>query len=71
MCIRDRSRTPSQREIDILVELYEETVAQLTVRPKDLQELIGKKDRDVSAELGAWYYLANVLLNLDETITRN
>ena len=69
--VRTLSRTPSQREIDILVELYQETVAQLTVRPKDLQELIGKKSRDVSAELGAWYYLANVLLNLDETITRN
>ncbi|MBA63156.1 MAG: hypothetical protein CMJ76_12425 [Planctomycetaceae bacterium] len=69
--VRTVSRKPSEREIDILVELYEETVNQLTDRSKDLVALIGEKEKEVSPELGAWYYLANVLLNLDETITRN
>tara|TARA_Y100001968_G_scaffold84475_1_gene75550 strand:- start:43 stop:3090 length:3048 start_codon:yes stop_codon:yes gene_type:complete len=68
---RTVSRSPSEREIDILSELYTETVLQLKDRPQDLQELIGQKDLAASPELGAWYYLANVLLNLDETITRN
>jgi hypothetical protein len=27
-------------------------------------------DSSAAAELAAWFYLANVLLNLDETITK-
>ena len=69
--VRTVSRMPSEREIDILVDLYEEMVVQLTERPQDLKLLVGAKDKHASAELGAWYYLSNVLLNLDETITRN
>ena len=69
--MRTVSRKPSEREVDILSKLYIETVAQLSDRPADLMELVGQKDKSASAELGAWYYLANVLLNLDETITRN
>lgn len=69
--VRTVSRNPSEREIDILEELYKETVVQLSKRPKDLEALAGGKDKGASPELGAWYYLANVLLNLDETITRN
>jgi len=69
--VRTVSRNPSEREIDILEELYKETVVQLSERPQDLEALVGGKDKGASPELGAWYYLANVLLNLDETITRN
>jgi len=69
--MRTISRKPSEPEVDILSKLYIETVAQLSDRPADLMELVGQKDKSASAELGAWYYLANVLLNLDETITRN
>ena len=69
--VRTVSRNPSEREVDILEELYKETVVQLSERPRDLETLAGGKDKGVSPELGAWYYLANVLLNLDETITRN
>ena len=69
--VRTVSRNPSEREIDILEELYKETVVQLSERPQDLETLVGGKDKGASPELGAWYYLANVLLNLDETITRN
>ena len=69
--VRTVSRMPSEREIDILVDLYEEMVVQLTERPQDLKLLVSAKDKHASAELGAWYYLSNVLLNLDETITRN
>ncbi len=68
---RTVSRHPSEREIDILAELYEETVERLIERPADLAELVGHEDKSASAESGAWYYLSNVLLNLDETITRN
>ena len=68
---RTVSRMPSEREIDVLVDLYEETVVQLTERPQDLELLVGENEKSASAALGAWYYLSNVLLNLDETITRN
>jgi hypothetical protein len=65
------ARKPTQREVEILETLYESTVIRLRNRPSDIQELVGSNTDRVTAESAAWCYIANVLLNLDETITRN
>ena len=68
------SRSSSAAELEALLELYTSTVAEYR-KDKDaarkLALVLGlpKPDLD-SAELAAWTVVANALLNLDETITR-
>lgn len=69
--IQTLARKPSQREVEILETLYQSTVSRLRDRPSDIQELVGSNTKRATAESAAWCYIANVLLNLDETITRN
>jgi hypothetical protein len=69
--IQTLARKPSQREVEILETLYQSTVSRLRDRPSDIQELVGSNTERATAESAAWCYIANVLLNLDETITRN
>ncbi|MFP6691451.1 MAG: DUF1549 and DUF1553 domain-containing protein, partial [Pirellulales bacterium] len=75
------ARTASERETARLVELYGGRLERFAADPKQARKLIESvrgdrlpgvdmgDDRAV-AELGAWFHVANVLLNLDETITR-
>jgi len=69
--IQTLARKPSEREVEILETLYQSTVSRLRDRPSDIQELVGSNTDRATAESAAWCYIANVLLNLDETITRN
>jgi hypothetical protein len=49
------SRPPSQSEINGIISFYNRQL---------------KKSRDNAAELSAWTMVANVLLNMDETISK-
>jgi len=69
--IQTLARKPTQREVEILERLYESTVSRLSDRSSDIQQLVGGGADTATAESAAWRYIANVLLNLDETITRN
>src|SRR5262249_51120446 len=69
------SRTPTAKELDILLRLYEENLAKYKQDLPAAQAMAkgGAKElpEDVdAAELAAWTVIANVLLNLDETITK-
>ena len=75
------TRTASERETARLGELYDGRLERFAADPKQARKLIESvrgdrlpgvdmgDDRAI-AELAAWFHVANVLLNLDETITR-
>lgn len=68
------ARPPEAGEVDALVKLYEKALARFTRDPKAAaalvrhvrQEMAGRDVRPVAA----WMVVANVLLNLDELITK-
>jgi mono/diheme cytochrome c family protein len=68
------ARRPRPKETKRLVSLYEQELAQFKQDPAAAKKLatgdLGKPPENVSVEkLAAWTVVANVLLNLDETIT--
>ncbi len=69
------SRPPSDRELDTLLKLYRESLAKYQKDAAAAKAMASSaslpapKDADL-AELAAWTVIANVLLNLDETITQ-
>lgn len=68
------ARHPKEDEIAHLVGLFEHQVKGFARDKKAAQRLAGKTKSlppDLSAaELASWFYIANILLNLDETITK-
>lgn len=73
---RALTRAPSERELSILLSLRAKELKRLRADPKRAQELLkacsvieidGEVDR---LELASWFFVANALLNLDETITQ-
>ncbi len=70
------ARTPTAKEGAILREMVQESLAKFRADPTAAAKLLGVGDspRDAkldAAELAAWTTTMNLLLNLDETITRN
>jgi hypothetical protein len=64
------ARMPTDREIDVLLNLYRDNLEKYKKDPAAAKALANApKDLD-PAELAAWTVIANVLLNLDETITK-
>lgn len=69
------AREPSPNELRPLLRLYEESVSKFVGNPEAAEHLVqvglgqaaapGK-----AAELAAWTVISNVLLNLDETLTK-
>jgi hypothetical protein len=68
------ARRPAAAEVDLLLGLYQENLAKYQKDSAAAKAMVGllpppsaKVDQ---AELAAWTVVANVLLNLDETITK-
>ena len=69
------ARRPTAKESGRLKSLYQKELAQFRADPKTAAEMgSGAKGRPIEgldvAKLAAWTVLANVLLNLDETVTK-
>ena len=71
------SRTPETAELEHLLYLIESKKEAFAKDPKTAEELVSgnqsvlKISDTISREdLAAWFYLGNVLLNLDETVTK-
>ena len=69
------ARKPRKAELDHLVALYSENLAQYRRDPAAAAAMVknstaGTIDGVDRAELAAWIVVANVLLNLDETVTK-
>jgi len=62
-------RKPTAREKAVLLDFVAKERERLAASPEKLKLLTGSKG-DASAELGGWTAAARVLLNLDETITK-
>jgi hypothetical protein len=73
---RTLTRTPNAREIEILLDLRISELKRLRAKPKRVEELISScsildiPDELSKIELASWFFVANALLNLDETITK-
>lgn len=69
------ARVPSEREMALLLELFEKQRAHFTKNPKAAAELLTTGEAPLNkqlapAELAAWAVVASTILNLDETLTR-
>ena len=67
------ARQPSSREMELLQAVYEQALTKYQANPTAaralLQSIPGSMDLD-AAQWAAWFQVATVLLNLDETITK-
>jgi hypothetical protein len=69
------ARMPSEREVEVLLALYGENLEKYKNDPKAAVAMAKTGGLEIpkgvdAAELAAWTVVANVLLNLDETITK-
>ena len=73
---RTLSRDPTPAETKLLDELLQERLAHFRKDPPAARKILRnptvyyKPTHPDQAELAAWFYLANTLLNLDETMTK-
>lgn len=67
------SRDPSEHELSLLSKIYFDEKQRLTNGRQALDELIpdNRLTSEQKLERGVWFYLGNILLNLDETITKS
>ncbi len=63
-------RPPSAQELRMLVDFYEAQKARFTCKELDAAAVAGPGEGD-ACERAAWTAVARVVLNLDETITKN
>lgn len=67
------ARQPLDVEVDHLTKVFEQELKHFQDHPQSAQKLISAKDRPEgvgASRMAAWLYVANILLNLDETITK-
>jgi len=64
------SRRPSADEINQLAEVYRRELAQFEKDPASARPLAGEADAESAPRMAAWFVVANILMNLDETITK-
>ncbi len=64
------SRSPDKTERTRLQELLQSEQAAFAQAPAEAMELVGTKEKLDHVQLAAWMTVSRVLLNLDETITR-
>ncbi|MEN8772720.1 MAG: DUF1553 domain-containing protein [Akkermansiaceae bacterium] len=70
------ARPASGREVEILTNLYQENLNRFKSAPETATEFLkaGESPRDESldaSELAAWMVVAQTIMNLDESLTRN
>ena len=75
MFLRATSRDPSDSERRVLVDLAARNIARYRREPDEARKLLGVGEAKVdpqmdAAELAGWTTVASVVLNLDETITK-
>jgi hypothetical protein len=69
------ARAPEKGEMKLLEKIYREQLQNFQSDPKAAKELVGVGDSERpksldESQLAAWMAVANILLNLDETITK-
>ncbi len=65
------TRRPKAAELDRLAALFNQQLANYKTQPPAAEQLMKGDARELPApEMAAWTILANVLLNLDETLTK-
>jgi hypothetical protein len=64
------ARPPNERELNRLAELFGEAVSEFAKSPNDKAKKIAPPNASEPVELAAWTTVANVLLNLDETLMK-
>jgi hypothetical protein len=68
------SRAPKAEEVDRLERYYQEQFGRFLADPAAAQKVVsnraGTNGKDAATELATWTMVANVLLNLDETLTK-
>ncbi|MBP88281.1 MAG: hypothetical protein CMJ64_16445 [Planctomycetaceae bacterium] len=67
------ARQPRMKDIQLLSEVYQSERQHYEDATDDAVALVGKQTerRTNVQDLAAWFHVANILLNLDETITKN
>jgi hypothetical protein len=64
------ARPPNDKEVNRLSELFGEAMAQFAKAPEEKAKKIAPAGATETIELAAWTTVANVLLNLDETLMK-
>jgi hypothetical protein len=65
------ARTPSEKEVERIAALFQQQLVFFSERRTDAEKIAGDVSTTAnSAEFAAWTMVANVLLNLDETLTK-
>jgi hypothetical protein len=67
------ARVPEAEEVDLLEKLWDAQRAAARNKPATVKELLAKfppPNEATAEEFAAWYAVATVLLNLDETISK-
>jgi hypothetical protein len=70
------SRPAAPREVEILTRLFEKNLAMFKAKPEEAKQFLaaGESPRDETidaTEHAAWMVVAQTILNLDESLTRN
>jgi hypothetical protein len=70
------ARRPRAAEAAVLTKVFEDQLVAYQKEPKAAEKLLhvgesSRNDKLHAAEVAAWSVVASVVLNLDETITRN
>ena len=64
------ARPPNEKELNRLAELFGEAMTEFARSPNDKAKKIAPANAAEPVELAAWTTVANVLLNLDETLMK-
>ena len=68
------SRLPSSDEVNHLLAVYEQELQRFSGNPKTAEKVVPRSAEQAGVpteQLAAWFTIANILLNLDETITKS
>jgi hypothetical protein len=64
------ARPPQEKEVNRLAELFGEALGEFAKNPEEKAKKIAPTNASEPVELAAWTTVANVLLNLDETLMK-